>query len=674
MARDGTVTVKITGDAKGLNSALGESDGHLSRFGDKMGTVAKGVGLAFAAMAAAAVPFAIKAVQLASDVEESFSKVNTIFGKSAGVIDKWAKGAATNIGLSRGAALDAAGTFGNMFTQLGIGVDQAAKMSTGIVNLAADFASFHNADISEVISSQSAAFRGEYDALQKFLPLINAANVEQKAMEMTGKASAKALTAQEKALAVNALMLSGAGKAAGDFSRTSGGLANQLRILKARGEDFLANVGSALLPLVIKGIDLFGKLGGVLKDALAPVFTEIAGGVKAFIAAWKAANGDVTSSGFAGFMEKLANVIRLQLIPAFEKIVEAAKPVVSFIRDNMTAVVAGLTVGAIAFTVAFAAAAAAIAPVAVTTGVALAPILALAAGIGVLVAAVIYAYKNFEGFRDVVDKVAAVVSATVGAFVGYMIGQFGNLVNWVKQFWPQISEAISHVMNFIRETVQFILGIVAALWRAWGDDLLRYVMTVWNFIRETIENAIQLIKGIIQTVVAVINGDWGRAWTGIKNIVGAVWDQIGNIISTAIGAIKGMLGGLASTVGQMALGLWNPIKDGFRSVLNWIIDRWNGLEFKMPSVGPIGGFTVGVPNIPRLHSGGVVPGTPGSDVLAMLQAGERVIPRGGVGTGATVVNSYSIQVTAIDPAAASEAVITAIKEYERRNGTDWRVA
>jgi hypothetical protein len=309
--------------------------------------------------------------------------------------------------------------------------------------------------------------------------------------------------------------------------------------------------------------------------------------------------------------------------------------------------------------------------------VALAPIIALAAGIGVLVAGVIYAYKHFEGFREVVDEVAAVVSAAVGAFVGYMVGQFQNLVDWVKQFWPQISEAIGHVMVVIKETVQVILGVVAALWRAWGDDIWNYVKTIWNFIRETIENAIQVIKGVIQTAVALINGDWGKAWDGIKNIVGAVWDQIGNIISTAIGVIKSLIAGLASTVGQMALGLWNPIKEGFRSAINWIIDRWNGLKFETPSLGPIGGFTIGVPRITPLAAGGPISGLAlvGEKGPELFAGHGTIIPNHALG-GTTVIHNHyysnEIAVTAIDPAAASEAVVTAIREYERRNGQGWR--
>jgi|GEM_PF-3047448 len=39
-------------------------------------------------------------------------------------------------------------------------------------------------------------------------------------------------------------------------------------------------------------------------------------------------------------------------------------------------------------------------------------------------------------------------------------------------------------------------------------------------------------------------------------------------------------------------------------------------------------------NVPVFHSGGIVPGMPGADVLTMLQAGERVLPRTSVGSGA----------------------------------------
>lgn len=187
-------------------------------------------------------------IDLASGFNESLSKVQTIFGESAGEIEAWADTAADSIGLAEGAALDAAGTFGNLFDQLGFAKSATADMSTEMVNLAADFASFHNADITDVIDAQTAAFRGEYDALQRFVPTINAAVVEQKALAMTGKAAASELTAQDKAAAVYAFTLENAGQAMGDFARTADSTANAQRRAGAAMTDLQTDLGQRLLP------------------------------------------------------------------------------------------------------------------------------------------------------------------------------------------------------------------------------------------------------------------------------------------------------------------------------------------------------------------------------------------------------------------------------------------
>lgn len=213
--------------------------------------------LAFAAVGAAAVfagkqivDFGADAVSAASDLNETMSKSNTIFAQNGAAIAAWASQGANNFGLSKQAALEAAAGFGNLFDQLGFGGKQTAEMSTSLVELAADFASFSNADITQVLDAQAAAFRGEYDALQRFVPTMNAAAIEQKALEQTGKRTTASLTLQEKALATNTLMMEGAGAATGDFDRTSGQLANQQRILKANLDNATAALGEKLTPAV----------------------------------------------------------------------------------------------------------------------------------------------------------------------------------------------------------------------------------------------------------------------------------------------------------------------------------------------------------------------------------------------------------------------------------------
>lgn len=256
MARS-TVAVKFTGDTSNLKRALSDLDGQVKTSGSKL----KGMGKTVAAGAAAGVAglavLGKSAVDAGSDLNETLSKSNTVFGDQGKVIEKWADGSAKAFGQSKQQALEAASSFGNMFTQLGIGEGQSADMSKSMTELASDFASFHNADISEVLNAQQAAFRGEYDAVQRFVPTINAAAVEQKALALTGKRTTKELTAQDKALATNALLMEGAGDAAGDFARTSDGLANKQRIMSAQFENVKAKVGQALIPIVLKLADVF---------------------------------------------------------------------------------------------------------------------------------------------------------------------------------------------------------------------------------------------------------------------------------------------------------------------------------------------------------------------------------------------------------------------------------
>lgn len=274
--------------------------------------------------AAAVGSFLKSAVGATSDLNEQVSKTSAVFKDSAGTIEAWAASGVDNFGLSQRAALEAASGFGNMFSQLGIGLDQSAAMSTRLVELAADFASFHNADISQVLEAQAAGFRGEYDSLQRFLPLINAATVAQRAMELTGKRTTAELTAQDKALATNALILEGAGDAAGDFDRTSDSLANKMRKLSAESENAKAKLGEALAPTISAvaglltdyGIPAFLKFGEVVGEGLADAVGFAIGALADFV------------SVTAKVLEKID-----QFVPGLEGVPEAMRDAVDEMRS-----------------------------------------------------------------------------------------------------------------------------------------------------------------------------------------------------------------------------------------------------------------------------------------------------------------------------------------------------
>lgn len=279
---DATAALKsVSTDIERIGNVSEHSSGLLGRMGGALGDVAKIAGGFVVAQGLLKLPgMLLGAADAASDFEETLSKSNTVFKDSARQVEDWANSAAKNLGQSKQQALDAAGAFGNMFVQLGMGTDTAAKLSETAVKLASDFASFHNANPKDVLDAELSAYRGEYDALQKFVPTISAATIETEALAETGKKNANQLTAQEKATATFNYMLKNAGDALGDFGRTSDGAANKNRILAARLADMQVKIGELLLPLKVLALEGFLKVADAattLFDGLKAGFTNAEG-------------------------------------------------------------------------------------------------------------------------------------------------------------------------------------------------------------------------------------------------------------------------------------------------------------------------------------------------------------------------------------------------------------
>jgi TP901 family phage tail tape measure protein len=303
-----------------------------------------------------------------------------------------------------------------------------------------------------------------------------------------------------------------------------------------------------------------------------------------------------TAAKFQTFKNKIMDVaITLgdSLIPAMEDAVEAAQPLIDFATkaaekfrelsptmQKFVVIAAALTAGlgpvvfiggAIVST--FSGLAAAFAAVLSPVGLV---VLAIAA-VGV---AIVLAYKRFEGFRNVVDAVGRFLRDKVGPaiadFARKVRENFQKAVDFVKEIWPQVSEAVRHGLNAIKAYLTPFIAVVKALWQALGDDLLNAAKTVWNFIQETINNALQVVSGIIRAVLAIINGDWGQAWDAIKSVISAVWDQVKNTVSTGINLVKSVIGGALSVIGAVWKAGWETVKDVLLGAVRGIVDTWLG--------------------------------------------------------------------------------------------------
>jgi hypothetical protein len=423
------IEIIIGGDASGANRAFQSATGGSSKMRSAVLKVGAAVGAAFAVDKV--VDFARSAISSASNLNETVSKSRAVFGEASAGLERWASGAAKSIGQSKQQALEAAGTFGNMFTQLGLDGTHAAVVSQQMTILASDFASFHNADISEVIAAQTAAFRGEYDAVQRFVPTINAAAVEQKALAMTGKATAKELTNQEKALATNALLMEGAGKAAGDFARTSDGLANKQRIQSARWADMQAKIGSGLLPVMtaltgfaintlIPTIEKISKFVGDNKELFAALALGIAVAVGAFIGpafvTWAAGAAAAAAATVLAALPVIAlgavvAGVAFLIIKHWDTVKGAFMAVFNWVRSNWPLLLA------------------------IITG----PI-----GIAVLVIT-----RNIDTIKNVIGSVVGWVRETFDAVVGFVTGMPGRISSAARGMFDGIKDAFKGAINWV---------------------------------------------------------------------------------------------------------------------------------------------------------------------------------------------------------------------------------
>src|SRR4249920_533075 len=169
-------------DMSDLSRAQSEASARGSAIGSALGSaVGSLAGGALAAATGAVTTFVTGSIDAFAKLQDSTQAAGVVFGNSFGTVAKFAEGAATSIGISKAAALDASITFGTFGKAAGLAGEPLAQFSNGMVKLAGDMASFRGTSPAEAIDAIGAAFRGEFDPIEKYGVLINANTVTQEA-------------------------------------------------------------------------------------------------------------------------------------------------------------------------------------------------------------------------------------------------------------------------------------------------------------------------------------------------------------------------------------------------------------------------------------------------------------------------------------------------------------
>jgi hypothetical protein len=232
---------------KGLDQTVQKSSGVMNGMVANLKKVGATLGVAFAGQQL--VTFAKDTVMAASNMAESVSKIEVVFGDGADAVKKWGASAAENMGISNQAAIEAAGTYGNLFQAFGMGQGPAQEMSTSLVQLASDMASFNNTSVDDAILALRSGLSGETEPLKKFGVALSDVRLKTEAMSLgLIKSTSEALTPAAKAQASYSLIMKDTKLAQGDYARTSDGTANTMKTLTAKFQDAKVALGEALMP------------------------------------------------------------------------------------------------------------------------------------------------------------------------------------------------------------------------------------------------------------------------------------------------------------------------------------------------------------------------------------------------------------------------------------------
>lgn len=607
-----TVKVSFLGDADSLARAAKMARGEVDKVSASVGKAAKigsFLGTAGANLAGAGLSsirsFAAGAVDAYAAVEDATGAASVQFGESLPAVLTFADKAAASFGLSKRAALDAQNTFGTFGKAAGLTGEALSGFSGNLTGLAGDMASFKGTSTEQAIEAIGSALRGETEPIRAYGVMLDAASIKAEAMATGLIKPTKNLALIKEAQTKAQLAQRSYNDAVKKFGPESD---------KAARAKLALGAASRNLEKQTQGVT--GELTTQQKTLAVQSL---------ILKQTKDAQGDYarTSKSTANTQKTL----KAETENAQAALGKKLAPALTAVRRLMLTAIRA------------------------TSG--------LATGLG---KASDFAKRHQAALKVVAAVIAAVVlpalarliASTARAGVVAVVNGAKQVASWLATQGAAYRSIVAQVAAFTRVVAGWVLMGVQSLRQA------ARMAAAWFIALGPIGWAIAAITAVAVIVIKnwdTIKNATSRAWGYVKDkvmgVVGFLTTLFLNFTGpgllikhwdTIVNTIKAMPGRISAA----ARGMFDGIKNAFRSAINWIVDKWNDLSFSIggfdpPGPGPkFGGVTVGTPNIPRLAQGGIVRAQPGG-ILANIGEGrydEAVVPLDGRRLGGGDVNLY----------------------------------
>lgn len=238
-----------------------------------------------------------------------------------------------------------------------------------------------------------------------------------------------------------------------------------------------------------------------------------------------------------------------------------------------------------------------------------APVVAVIAAIGLLVAAFKHLWDTNEEFRRNVTNTWNIIKQQFNEFgqgivdrLNEMGFDFENITDVIKTVWEtfcnflapifegvfsQISEVLGTTFDVLLSMFDVFSGLFTGDWSKAWEGVKQIFVSLWDFLVNTIENILDTILGIFGTSLNEIQEKWDNAWESVGEFFVNTWENLKKAIKDAIESIGEKIKKFVSNIVEwfkelpkkmldigknIVTGIW----DGISGAANWLWDKVTG--------------------------------------------------------------------------------------------------
>jgi phage-related protein len=562
VARTAILAIKIISDATKAAAGLDKTAKGVSAWEKGLGKAAT----ASTAMLAGIVGVGKAAFDQASALQQAGGAVESVFGQQADAVMNLASAAAQAVGLSKSEYAGLASVLGGQLKNLGVAQEDLVGTTDSLISAGADLAATYGGTTTQAVEALSAAFRGEYDSLEKYTVSIKQSDVNaQLAAKGQDKLTGSART-QAETQAKLALIMKQSAAAHGQFGREADTAAGQQQRAAADTKNALAELGAVLLPIISTAAKLFGQLAAYVGNN-ARTFQILAGVVGGLSAALIIANAAMS---------------------AYATITAVAAAV----QTAASKAALGTRIQIIALTIAQKAAAVgaklmAAAQWLLNVAMSANPIGLIIIAIVALVAGFILLYRKSETFRNAVQalgRIAVAVFNTVVNAVKVAVAWIGGKLTAAGNAVRAVLTAAGLAILSAFQQVQAIVNRVGAAFRSAGAAGRAALAAVIGVIQRVIAVAVQLaniLRGTVSAAFRAVVGVARSAFNTIAATVRVVATAARNVANQVAAAFRSAFGKIAGFAHSAANAAMAPFR-ALEALVNRVVSAARNIHFPSP--------------------------------------------------------------------------------------------